>query len=86
MLVENLMSTAFSKFDNDTSSLKEPRNRHEGFGVASWPLDAWKAPIGFVNSNSKNDTPSLKPDPDRAPLVLEAFQDGRARSAAGRHR
>ena len=34
----------------------------------------WRAPLGHVNGNKKVGEPSLRPDPERAPLIRRAFE------------
>ena len=65
-MVEGMMST-FSQWDNILRSERTVTGMKASVQAGRW---AWRAPIGYLNS----DTPSLKPDPDRAPLVKHAFE------------
>ena len=68
-LLGNLMSS-FAQFDNDVRSERTTAGMLAALETGRW---TWKAPIGFTNNNAKGE-PSLVLDPDRAPLMLMAFE------------
>jgi site-specific DNA recombinase len=69
-LTENILA-AIGQFDNDVKSDRTKAGMRAALERGRW---AWRAPIGFLNGNTKAGQPSLVHDPERAALIREAFE------------
>lgn len=61
---------AFNQYFSDAHSEKQRVRKRDAVGAGRVP---WRAPLGYFNVNSK-DGSNIKPDPERAPLILEGFR------------
>jgi site-specific DNA recombinase len=68
-MVEGIVSVV-AQFENDQKSERTAAGMKSALQLGRW---TFKAPLGYVNSGGKT-SPSLVPDPDRAPLMRLAFQ------------
>jgi site-specific DNA recombinase len=69
-----LFATIFSgmaQFDNDRRALKTVTGMKATLSAGRWPF---KGPIGYLNDRDSEGRPTLRRDPERAPLVKEAFR------------
>jgi DNA invertase Pin-like site-specific DNA recombinase len=76
-LTENMLA-AIAQFDNDQKAERTRAGMREALTRGQW---TWRAPLGYANGRKREGEPSLKPDPERAGLVLEAFR----LAATGQH-
>ena len=67
---ENMLA-AVAQFDNDIRADRTKAGMRTAVARGRW---AWRAPLGFVNGNTKIGESSLIPDPVRAPLIRQAFE------------
>jgi site-specific DNA recombinase len=76
-LTENMLA-AIAQFDNDQKAERTKAGMLTALGRGHW---TWRAPLGYLNGNKKVGEPSLRPDPERAPLIKSAFE----LAASGQH-
>lgn len=69
-LMEGILA-AFNQFDNDVKSERTVAGMKAALGKGRW---TFKAPLGYLNGDGRNSSPSLIHDPERAPLVKQAFE------------
>ena len=67
---ENMLA-AVAQFDNDIRADRTRAGMRAAHERGRW---TWRAPLGFLNGNTKGGEPSLLPDPVRAPLIRQAFE------------
>ena len=63
------LHVALAKLDNDQRGQRSKAGMAAAVERGRW---CWQAPVGYFNCG-RNASPSLKADPDRGPLVAEAF-------------
>jgi site-specific DNA recombinase len=68
-LAANIYGT-FNQYFSDALSEKMRDRARESVAAGRFP---WPAPIGYLNVEAKSG-PNIVPDPERAPLILKAFQ------------
>jgi hypothetical protein len=69
-LMEGVLA-AFAQFDNDVRSDRTKAGMQSALALGRW---TFLAPIGYLNAPRQFGT-SLMPDPERAPLVRQAFEE-----------
>ena len=69
-LMESLMAS-FAQFDNDVRAERTVVGMKAAIQAGKWPF---KAPLGYRNGDRKPGSPSLILDPERGPLVKQAFE------------
>ena len=69
-LNENLMSV-ISQFDNDVKAERTKAGMTAALSIGRW---THRAPLGYLNGDTKAEQPSLILDPERAPLMRRAFE------------
>jgi site-specific DNA recombinase len=69
-LTENMLA-AIAQFDNDQKADRTKAGMQAALQRGQW---AWRAPVGYINGDTRAGQPSLIPDRDRAPLVQRAFE------------
>ncbi|MHC5056729.1 MAG: recombinase family protein [Planctomycetota bacterium] len=74
-LLEGMLA-AFAQFDNEVRSERCRTGMAAAAERGAW---VWKAPIGYLTTKTPEGDASLKPDPERAPLIRGIFE----RVAAG---
>ncbi len=82
-LTENMLA-AIAQFDNDQKADRTKAGMRAALARGRW---TWAAPVGYFNGNPRAGEASLVEDPERAPLVRQAFQlvrSGRTPSEARR--
>lgn len=67
---ENMLS-AMAQLDNEIRAHRTVVGMEAAIQAGRW---TFKAPIGYLNSRLGKSGPSLIPDPDRAPLIRQAFE------------
>jgi DNA invertase Pin-like site-specific DNA recombinase len=68
-LTENMLA-AIAQFDNDQKAERTKAGMLTALNRGHW---TWRAPLGYLNGNKKAGEPSLRPDPERAPLIRRAL-------------
>jgi site-specific DNA recombinase len=68
-LAANILG-AFNQFFSDSHSEKQQDRKRQAVAGGRVP---WRAPIGYVNVSSKTGA-NIEPDPQRAPLIIRAFE------------
>jgi site-specific DNA recombinase len=68
--MENMLSV-FAQFDNDVRADRTVAGMKAAIEAGKW---TFTAPLGYLNGDGKNDSPSLIHDPKRGPLVKQAFE------------
>jgi DNA invertase Pin-like site-specific DNA recombinase len=76
-LTENVLA-AIAQFDNDQKADRTKAGMKAALDRGQW---AWRAPLGYVSGNKRAGEPSLRPDPERARLIRQAFE----LAASGKH-
>lgn len=69
-LMEGILA-AMAQFDNDVRSERVVAGMKAAVDRGRW---VWVAPLGYRNMPLRAGGPSLMPDPERAPLVTQAFE------------
>ena len=69
-LNESLMSV-ISQFDNDVKAERTKAGMTAALSIGRW---THKAPLGYLNGDTRARQPSLLLDPERAPLMRRAFE------------
>ena len=69
-LTENMLA-AIGQFDNDVKAERTKQGMLAALERGRW---TWRAPLGYLNGNTKAGETSLVPDAAQAPLVLKAFE------------
>ena len=69
-LMEGILAS-FAQFDNDQKAERTKTGMTAALQRGRW---TFKAPLGYLNSSNGAPSSSLRPDPERAPLIREAFE------------
>lgn len=79
-LMEGILAS-MAQFDNDVKSERVRAGLRSALERGRW---VWVAPIGYLTGSARDGERSLRPDPDRAPLVRQAFEYVASGDYAGR--
>lgn len=69
-LMESMLAS-FAQFDNDVRAERTVAGMKAAMQAGKWPF---KAPLGYLNGETMNGGHSLIHDPERGPLVKQAFE------------
>jgi site-specific DNA recombinase len=65
------MLSVFAQLDNELKAAKVKEGMIEAARRGQWP---WRAPLGFLHASRAEGGKTMIPDPERAPLVIKAFE------------